>query len=233
MTSPNEALMDAYGTRELFEEKLAEMSPWVPRVIGGLGALALLAGMQHNRKESVQQQQDVSELGRQLELAKMQRANEGLRHTTPAFIIPPGYDVPVGLDQGMVRMASALGADLAKEAGIGGMLSGLTKNLQGASQAVKGWVGGLKMPATPNPVSAAQTGSKMMGGLGLGMKGNLALGGLAVAGLYGGSKAINAGANYLQKEPSGPATYGAGRFGAQLPYGVNQYGQPQVGTPLM
>jgi hypothetical protein len=60
---------------------------------------------------------------------------------------------------------------------------------------------------------------------------------VAGAGVLGagalGAKAINTGVQALGQEPKGPATFGGGRFGTQLANGVNQYGQPQLGTPLL
>ena len=59
----------------------------------------------------------------------------------------------------------------------------------------------------------------------------IALAGVAAGGLYAGNKALQKGTQAMGTE-AGPATYGAGSHGSQLPMGVNQYGQPQLGTPL-
>jgi hypothetical protein len=60
---------------------------------------------------------------------------------------------------------------------------------------------------------------------------------VAGAGVLGagalGAKAINTGVGALGQEPKGPATFGGSRYGTQLANGVNQYGQPQLGTPLL
>jgi hypothetical protein len=60
-----------------------------------------------------------------------------------------------------------------------------------------------------------------------------AIGGAAVVG--GGllaAKAINKVPQELGRE-AGPRTFGSGRFGFNPAFGVNAYGQPQVGTPLV
>lgn len=104
----------------------------------------------------------------------------------------------------MIRLASIAadaGRDMAKEAGIGGDLVG------GALKAVMGTAGKIEkaMPWKAKiPLALA--------GLGAG-----------VAAVKGGKAALN----YMNQE-SGPKAYGAG--GPQLNYGVNQYGQPQVGS---
>jgi hypothetical protein len=115
-------------------------------------------------------------------------------------------------DQAMMRLASIAvdaGADLAKMGGIG----------TGA------------LPAAGNLLAQ---GKKWLGG-GLGMKANLALAGGTLATGILASKAMHAGTAALSKEPTTPS-YGMGHpvrgVGYQLPFGVNSYGQPQVGTPL-
>jgi hypothetical protein len=54
---------------------------------------------------------------------------------------------------------------------------------------------------------------------------------LAGAALVGGGlKAGKSALGYLNKEP-GQQSFGG--TGAGVPYGINQYGQPQMGTPFM
>jgi hypothetical protein len=60
-----------------------------------------------------------------------------------------------------------------------------------------------------------------------------ALGGAALVG--GGllaAKAIKTIPQELGRE-AGPRTFGSARFGFNPAFGVNQYGQPQAGTPLI
>lgn len=115
--------------------------------------------------------------------------------------------------------------------------------VQGAKQKAMGYlrpapaaapaqaVGGAMQQATEAAKPAAEAAKSR-----LGLKGQLALGGLAVGGLYLGGKAVDAAGRALG-DGSGPAdaNYGtAGGYGGrQLSYGVNQYGYPQLGTPLM
>jgi hypothetical protein len=51
------------------------------------------------------------------------------------------------------------------------------------------------------------------------------------------TKGLQAGGRIMRREPKGPAVFGMGKpsgnIGYQIPMGVNQYGQPQVGTPLV
>lgn len=118
----------------------------------------------------------------------------------------------VPFDPGMTRLASiavGIGADMAKSAGVG-------------------------TSAIPAAGNLLAQGKKFMSG-GLGLKGNLALGGAAVGGTILASKALHKGTQALAREPQTPV-YGMGHqvrgVGYQLPFGVNEYGQPQVGTPL-
>jgi hypothetical protein len=44
---------------------------------------------------------------------------------------------------------------------------------------------------------------------------------------------MKAGLNFLGGGHGGPANYGAAPGGYMPPMGVNQYGYPQMGTPIM
>jgi hypothetical protein len=86
---------------------------------------------------------------------------------------------------------------------------------------------------------AAQAGvelAKKAGILGAVATSPLARKALGVGAIVGGgvlaAKGISK-AHQIMGEEASPQTFGSGRFGMKLPYGVNQYGQPQVGTPLM
>lgn len=74
-------------------------------------------------------------------------------------------------------------------------------------------------PAKEQPLLGWKTKAKLLGGAGL-----LGAG-------YLGYKALEAGKEFL--EAPGPGGYGYAPGGYQVPMGVNQYGQPQLGTPLM
>ncbi len=107
---------------------------------------------------------------------------------------------------------------LAKQAGIGDF-SGFMKGVSGAVKQL-----GVKAPAAEEQVAAK---AKRSFGGPLGWKGNaLLLGGTVGAGILA-SKAMRVAPQVLSQEEQ-PATYGAGQYGYQVPYGVNSYGQPQI-----
>lgn len=64
-----------------------------------------------------------------------------------------------------------------------------------------------------------------------GWKTKALLGGAALGAGYLGYKALEAGKDFLESQ--GPQGYGYAPGGYQVPMGVNAYGQPQLGTPLM
>lgn len=116
--------------------------------------------------------------------------------------------------EAMARLASIgtdIGKDLAKEAGIGDFASGIGKLLGGAKSAIQGAAkpGGLLQQAKSMkwklPAAAAVAGTG-----------------------YLGYKAVKGGLNYMSEEGR-PANWGVG---PRVPFGVNQYGYPQLGTPL-
>ena len=168
--------------------------------------------------------------------------------------------VPLGWDEGMVRtaaVADAVGGDLAKTAlGIpqvqgalqrgaqavrGAFQSGATKRLlqaakvEGVAPSVQGgspFRVAPKMP-TPTPPPAAGPGpvsSTLKGvGRGLATAGALGVGAVGMGAFAAGRPALG----YLSREQDNP-TYGATANGApQLAYGVNQWGQPQLGAPFI
>lgn len=112
----------------------------------------------------------------------------------------------------MVRLASVaaqVGEDMAKKAGIGDFAAGVGKLLGGAKGATQSsgflnqaakGLGSLKFKL---PAAAAVAGAGYLG--------------------YKGLKGVG---NFMSQE-AGPANWGAG---PRLAYGVNQYGQPQVGS---
>lgn len=242
-TTPNTALMQRYGTESVFREKTAGAASLLERLAGGLAGGLLGKNNQDAAAKQKMQAEMMNEMLRELELARIDQAGQLLRHT-PVPRFASSY-VPPGWDEGMVRMASAaakVGADMAKEGGLGGFadfMKSMAPALKGMGQKAMGAMGSLGgAAAIAAPTAGAATGSalggiasKLKGNLGLGWKGNLALAGAAAGGLYAGNKALQKGTQAMGTE-AGPATYGAGSHGSQLPMGVNQYGQPQLGTPL-
>jgi hypothetical protein len=250
MNTPNPTLMQHYGTEDVFLAKTADALPLLARL--GMGILNFELASSSKKKDEEQKFEDALryEAVREHEAAKMQQANEGLRHTHAPMLLQAGSDVPVGWDEGMVRLASVAalaGADMAKEAGIGDFVTAAKTMGAKALPALKGFgqkalgtlksVGAATAPAAGAAPAAGDLitrGKKLLGG-GLGLKTNLLLaGGTLGAGVLA-SKGISAGTRAMSREAPGPAVYGAparGGIGYQIPYGVNQYGQPQVGTPL-
>ena len=198
---PRSDLLHAYGTEDVLREKTAGELPLVAR----LSAALLSAGLGHAVVKSQGEQRDEAErmnlAAEELEERRISPATSALRHSRAPALIGPGFIdpamVPVGLDEGMVRLAEATGRALAKVAGIGSLA-----------------------------VQAGTALGKMMPGL----KGQAALGAGTLGAAYLGTKAVKGGLNTLGRE-SGPRNFGAGNN--QVPFGVNEYGQPQSGTPLL
>ena len=230
MNTPDVQLMRRYGTEDVFLRKLAGEEALLARLAGGLMGAGYARHEQNDAAKQQAQAAAMNEMGRELELLRIDRAALLLRGTpVPRFANPsmPFRDVPGGridnsqwqhdYDDGTVRLASiaaGAGSDMAKQAGFN--MAGFAKTIsEGASKAV----GAIK--GVPGMLKG-----------GLGWKGNLALGAAGVGTLALGHKAVSGARNVAGAELAGPTTYGGGRFGTQIPMGVNEYGQPQLGTPL-
>lgn len=227
MNTPIPSLMKQYGTEDVLLAKTAGAEPLLARLGMSILNFALASSNQSGDVESAKKNEQKNEAVRQTALAEQQPARENLRHTQVPAFVEAGSRLPPGLDEGMVRLASiaiATGADRAKTAGIGDFIM-LAKSL--GSKAMPA----LKSMGTAAPAAAGGLG-KFLGG-GRGLKTNLALGATAVGGTMLASKAM-AGAGRVMSQEVAPATYGGPvrGIGTQLPNGVNQYGVPQVGTPL-
>jgi hypothetical protein len=211
--TPNAELTRCYGTEHVLEEKTAGEIPLVAR----LSAALLSASAGHAVVKSQAEQRDEADLlnlaAEELEKSRLRPATSALRHTRSPGIIGRGQGfidpslVPLGMDEGMVRLASMAdrsGRALTKIAGIGTvMAAGAGKLLEKGVQAVPG-----------------------LGGI----KGSLALGAGVLGAGYLGTKAVRGGLKALGGEGRGAANYGAGNY--QVPMGVNEYGHPQLGTQL-
>jgi hypothetical protein len=240
MTPPNHELMYRYGTAGVFAEKNAGAVSLVERLAGGLLGYGRVAANKADTDKHRAQAEAMNEMLRELELSKVDQAAQLLRHTPVPRFAPP--ELPPGWDEGMVRMAAVAagaGADLAKEAGLGNF-AGFAKSIGGALSGLGGKAAGLfgggasaiKAPSAVGGGLLSKSKGLLGGKAGLGIKGNLALAGAAGGALYLGNKALQKGTQVMGSEAPGPAVYGGGRHGYRLPFGVNQYGQPQVGTPL-
>lgn len=264
MKIPNPHLMRVYGTDSTFHEKVAGAESLAARV----GAALLNAGYQRHLHNSVEKQEAqaaaLNEQFLELERSNMRQADEGLRHTPVPMFLEAGSNIPLGMTEGMIRLASAIGADLAKTAaGVAPILtppnaehfmqqlpmkatpmaarSGAAPSLtaravlpsKATGAAPKGFIGAgpgavargvapaAQVPSkAPAPVDKGSpfTPKKIMGAAGILGAGMLAM------------KGVNKGLEVMSREPRVP-TYGGGHE-TQLPMGVNEYGQPQMGTPL-
>src|ERR1700678_1357881 len=104
MKTPIVALMQHYGTAGIFKEKTAGVTPFAARVAQAVFAEHMVhdAGseMDLQRMEAHQ----LNEQFRLMEEGKMAPVLQSLQHTrAPIFA---GKDIPVGWDEGMVRLAS-------------------------------------------------------------------------------------------------------------------------------
>ena len=203
MNTPNPALMKQYGTGAVFKEKTANNLPLLSRMGMALLNYQLSESGHQADREQVEEQNLKALALLELERQRMSQATQALRHTPVPLMVAAGSDLPPGYDEGMVRLASVA-------VSVGSLLA---------------------KKAAPS-LDVVDAGKKYL----LGNKSlvrNVATGALAVGGLAAAQKGFNAASTAMQKEPR---LYGTGRIrsnvGYQMPYGVNEYGAPQVGTPL-
>jgi len=228
MSGPNELLCRLYGT-----EKNAEI-PIGGRVALGVLGLALAASAIGKMEQRHEVQHDDNRAFNGQELQRISPMNDGFRGRVRPMISPYGQPtmgmlsaegVPVGYDDGMVRLASVAretGRLMAKQA----MNVPPVPSMSGALSGIASSVGGLVDKAKALP-------GMLKGKTGLGWKGQLGLGAAGLGAAYLGTKAVNKGFGALGHEDSHPVNYGTAQYGGpRLANGVNQYGVPQVGTPF-
>lgn len=245
MNAPNAELMRRYGTESDFLEKEAGLSPFARRMLAALVMSRLSQAAGRELDDTQQQAMAMNDAFQRLQMQKLNPSIQGVRYSSPPLFAEGGafggvpYPVPLGMDAGMVRVASAVGAELArldKEAGIMGSLAGavaagpkpLAKGLFGLGNALKAPVRGAAAALSSAPGQKALGAAKTFG------RGALTAGalGLGAAGL-GAYALAKPTLGYLSKEQQ-PANWGHSDYGApQLAYGVNSYGQPQVGLPFI
>ena len=249
MNHPNLSLMRNYGTAGVFFEKVAGGSPFAARVAAAVfsGAMMHAAGTEMDR-----QKMEAHQLNEQFRLAEqrlMGPIDRGLQHTQAPMFIQAGSDLPVGWDEGMVRLASiarGAGEDMAKTAVMSptrliGNLAPRPRPAPMPAAAPGALAGAAATPKLqPSPVpkvtepaagAAVSKGSGMMEGLlGKSWKAKALGYGALAGGGYLGLKGLNKGLGWMNR-PAPEQSWGAPE--TQLPMGVNSYGQPQLGTPLM
>lgn len=154
MSSPNEVLMKRYGTEAVYLEKQAGSLPLAARIAAGIVGLGVAHGYKRDQQQQALQARAMNDQFRLLLAMRMDPALMGMEHTRVPVLLPAGNGMPLGLTEGMVRMASDMGADLAqmeKDAGIGaafGAVSGAAKAIpafmRGASKGMGSVVMGSK-----------------------------------------------------------------------------------------
>lgn len=192
-------------------------------------AALLLKSQGRTPRETYQRVRDREQRNEEVERQRVAPAQNALRYTRPPVTVAPvlpggGYgdgtltNIPVGLDVGMVRLASDAGRSLAtKIAGVAPTeaIKALGKQVGDAAQhavAKPGFWG--------KSFGPGKTGKTLLG-----------LGAVAAAG-YAGNKALNKAQHFMSEEAT-PADWGNRSYGApSLSFGVNQYGYAQPGTPF-
>lgn len=160
MSGPNRELMEAYGNEDVYLRKqaglvdtfLGSLLGGVPQVAGGYFAHQRakrdMAMMEHAHRESL----IANELLAQAEAERLQAASSAIRYTRAPVMVAPwmphsslqggkmqaddiGYpELPVGMDAGMVRLASVAGRTMATKeatAKFGGLARGAAIGLAG------------------------------------------------------------------------------------------------------
>ena len=213
MNYPNLALMRQYGTAGVFREKTAGATPFAARVAAAVFSGQMVSAAGHAMDLQRAEAHQLNEQFRLLEQRRLAPAVENLQHTRAPMFVNAESDLPVGWDEGMVRLASiahGVGSDMAK----------LAIGIPAAA------------PKAAAPIAAAAAkpaGSLMQGLLGNHWKAKALGYGALLGGGYMALKGTNSTLGAMSR-PAPPQNWGAGN---QIPMGVNQYGYPQGGTPLM
>lgn len=221
------------------QEKIA--NPTKGRLIlralaGGANFLAAESSLSRDR-ELEEQAHALNQRFAAIEHARMRPVQDGVRYARPPIVIPapvPGWrrwdgdDVPVGLDVGMVRLASvaeAVGREMAKEGGLMSQAAGwVTKklpSLAGAAQKAAPQVGKVDSWLDRAGIGSVQGLKRTALGLGAG-----------AAALYGGSKLLGGAKKVMSHEPEQNKRYGVQDYGgSRTAYGINQFGYPDLTAP--
>lgn len=184
---PNKLLMDEYRTRSVYLEKCAGEASVAFRLAAVVAGLATAKRVFDSVEE--QQRENAIRFRSNKVDPRVSMVSRELHYTRPPVVIPammPGSSdlsgPPVGMDAGMVRLASAGQRIGQKLAGVAGTAAGI---------------------------------------------------GALLGAAYLGNKTLNKGIKYMSEEAD-PTDWSGARYGKpQLPYGVNEYGQAQMGTPFV
>ena len=138
MDLPNRELMLRYGTEPVFINKLAGGLPIAARIAAGALGVVSARGYQREQRQQALQARAMNDQFRLLLAIRMDPTIMGMEHTRVPVLLPPGNNMPLGLTEGMVRLASEAGVDRArfeKEAGIGPALAGVGGVLKAVGRA--------------------------------------------------------------------------------------------------
>jgi len=123
VNTPNVALMRKYGTGASFMAKTAHVQPIAHRMGQIILGRQLLQRLRASGPEvrHTAQAELMNTTFRMLELARMERTIDNANHAVAPIILPAGYgeSLPIGMTEGMIRMASAIGSNMAKTGGVG------------------------------------------------------------------------------------------------------------------
>jgi hypothetical protein len=227
-TEPNALLMRVYETEDVYLDKQAGLAPR-PSFFGPIPAAVtnwyLARQYQEHQKEKRQKAVLMNELIRERNREEMRDVDQNLEYS----------QVPYSSMVRLASIASEIGEDLAKEAGIGDLAS-FSKNilsagksaLQTGAKALQGGASKALGALTPAAPSAAQGFLNRAGLSPSSLKWKIPLAAGAAGAGYLAMKGGQGAMNYMSQEAH-PQSYGTG---PRLNYGVNQYGQPQVGSPF-
>jgi hypothetical protein len=235
--------MRAYGTDDVFVSKTAGERPLASRVADLAWGQSLLSSNERSRQaRQLAQAEMLNTAFRVLELARMEHAIDSAGHTPAPMILPAGFDMPVGMTEGMVRLASAAGEDMAKAAAEGphrvqppeGIVPEPDPTVQPQQEGVGVRVKEAELPyreaapvaAAASPVKGflARAGIDTMPKL---KRTAIGLGGTALA-VGGGLAALHKGLGWLSGQPHTPS-YNQGGF--QVSQDTNEFGQTQGRLP--
>jgi hypothetical protein len=213
VNTPIPSLMRAYGTDDVFMAKTAGALPLASRVADLAWGRSLLSSQERAREaRQTAQAEMLNTAFRVLELARMEHTIDNAGHTPAQMLLPAGFDMPVGMTEGMVRLASAAGEDLAKAASEGPYRTQPPENMSPAGD------------LSAKPSFMARAGINTLPKL---KRTALGLGGtaLAVGGTLAAAKKVK---DWASGAPHTP-TYNTG--GYQLATDTNEYGQTQGRLP--
>lgn len=210
--------MQKYGTAGVFFEKTAGGSPFAARVAAAVFSGAMIHGAGAEMDRQKMEAHQLNEQFRLVEQRMMAPVNQSLQHTQAPRFVPASSDLPVGWDEGMVRLASIA-------SGAGQLLAKAGPTLASAGNAVAS-----KLQSSLAP-SAAKGPGMMEGLLGNHWKAKALGYGALAGGGYMALKGENKALGWMNRPGPEQKTWGSPE--TQLPMGVNSYGQPQLGTPLM